>query len=90
MIGRTEIDFSRTQIEKAERRLSYQCELVRRLGPDNRSQYAALACELVVLMRRRLAMLVDQRDAMISTINRASSPPRGRWSEPGRYFEIDA
>ena len=70
----TEIGHSRTLIAKAEARLAYQRETVRRLGFDVDPRFASIANETLALMETRLSRLRANHVSLLMEEPRRQAP----------------
>lgn len=66
MIGRREIAFSNSLIEKAEARVAYQLEIVESLPPETNRCLVVARRQLLDLMQERLSLAKDRHRNLLA------------------------
>ena len=72
MSNRTDVQHSRSLVDKAEARLARHLETVHRLGFDRDPRFAAIANETLALMQERLSRLRANHASLLEDQGRPS------------------
>ena len=67
MIGRKEIAFSSSLIDKAEARVAYQLKIVESLSPETNPRIVGARRQLLDLMSEKTALLKDRHQNLLAT-----------------------